>query len=54
MDPGNPRKISKFTKETRNSLGHKKFSPLISVDSLVLKRRPIASTIKKEFVESKA
>jgi len=53
-DPGNPRKINKFTKEMRNSLGHRKLSPLISVESLVLNRRPIASTIKKEFVESKA
>ena len=54
IDPGNPRKINKFTKLTRNSLGHKKFIPLISVIKRVLNRRPIASTSRKEFVESKA
>lgn len=54
IEPGNPRKTSKLTKQTRNSLGHKKFNPLISVISRVLKRRATASTSKNEFVESKA
>tara|TARA_B100000787_G_scaffold114891_1_gene85665 strand:- start:5616 stop:5855 length:240 start_codon:yes stop_codon:yes gene_type:complete len=53
-DPGNPRKISKFNKLTKNNLGHTKLIPLISVTKRVLNLRPIASTNKKEFVDSKA
>jgi len=54
IDPGKPRNTKVFNRLTRKSLGHKKLSPLISVISLVLKRRLIASTKKKEFVDSKA
>ena len=54
MDPGNPRKISKLTKLTKNSLGHKKLIPFTSVTNRVLNRRPIASTSKKEFVDKSA
>ena len=54
IEPGNPRKISRFTKLTRNSLGHIKLTPLISVISRVLKRRPTASTRRKEFVDKSA
>jgi hypothetical protein len=54
IDPGNPRNTKVFNKLTRKSLGHKKLIPLISVISRVLNRLLIASTKKKEFVESKA
>ena len=54
MDPGNPKKIRRFTKLTKNSLGQRKFIPLISVIKRVLNRRPMASTSRKEFVDSKA
>ena len=54
MEPGKPKKISKFTRLIRKSFGHKKFIPFTSVISRVLKRRPIASTSKKELVESNA
>jgi hypothetical protein len=54
IDPGNPKKIKEFIKIITNNLGHKKFIPLISVIKRVLKRLLIASTNKKEFVESKA
>jgi hypothetical protein len=54
IDPGKPRNTKVFNRLTRKSLGHKKLSPLISVISLVLKRRLIASTKKKEFVDNKA
>jgi len=54
IDPGNPKKIKQLTRLTKNNFGHKKLIPLISVISLVLKRRPIASTSKNEFVESSA
>ena len=54
IDPGKPKKISRFTKLNKNNLGHKKFTPFISVISLVLKRRPIASTSKNEFVDKRA
>jgi hypothetical protein len=43
-----------FNKATKNSLGHKKFKPLISVISLVLNRLATASTNKNEFVDNKA
>ena len=54
IDPGNPKNISKLSKLIKNSLGHKKFKPLISVTKRVLKRRPIASTCKNELVERSA
>jgi hypothetical protein len=54
MEPGKPKKIKQFTKLTKNNLGHKKLIPLISVISRVLKRRPIASTNKNEFVDNNA
>jgi len=54
IDPGNPKNISKLIKAIRKSFGHIKFTPLISVTKRVLKRRPIASTNKKEFVERRA
>ena len=54
IDPGNPRKIKRFIKLAIKSLGHRKFTPLISVINRVLKRRPIASTSKKEFVDRSA
>jgi hypothetical protein len=54
IDPGNPKNIRRLTKDAKNNLGHKKFNPPNSVISLVLNRRPIASTNKNEFVESKA
>jgi hypothetical protein len=54
IDPGNPKKIKQFSKLTKNNLGHKKLTPLISVISRVLNLLLIASTSKKELVESKA
>lgn len=54
IEPGKPRNIRVFNNAHRKSLGHKKFIPLISVISLVLKRLAIASTSKKELVESSA
>jgi hypothetical protein len=54
IEPGKPKKIIKFVSATKNNLGHKKFIPLISVISRVLKRLLIASTIIKEFVDISA
>jgi len=54
IDPGKPKKIRIFSKVTRNSFGQRKFSPFISVISLVLNLRAIASTSKNEFVDIKA
>jgi hypothetical protein len=54
IDPGKPKNTKQFSKLTKKSLGHKKLIPLISVISLVLKRRPIASTSRNELVDSKA
>jgi hypothetical protein len=54
IEPGKPKKIKLFSRITRKSFGHKKFNPLISVISRVLKRRATASTNKNEFVESNA
>jgi hypothetical protein len=54
IDPGKPKKTRVLTKLTRKSFGHKKFKPFTSVIRRVLKRRLIASTKKKEFVESNA
>lgn len=54
IDPGKPKNIKVFSKAHRKSLGHRKFIPLISVISRVLKRLAIASTNRNELVESKA
>jgi hypothetical protein len=54
IEPGKPRKIKQLIKLNKNSLGHKKLTPLISVISLVLKRRLIASTNKNELVDRSA
>lgn len=54
IEPGKPKNTSVFNKATKNSLGHKKFKPLISVISLVLNRLATASTNKNEFVDNKA
>jgi hypothetical protein len=54
IEPGNPKKIKQFIKLNKNSLGQRKLIPLISVISLVLKRRLIASTNKNELVDNKA
>ena len=54
IEPGKPKKTSVLTKLTKNSLGHRKLSPLISVINRVLKRLLIASTRKKELVDNKA
>jgi len=54
IEPGKPKKTRQFTNEIRNSLGHKKFIPLISVINRVLKRRFIASTSRKELVDNRA
>lgn len=54
MDPGKPRNIKLLTNVIKNSFGQIKFSPLTSVKRRVLNRRAIASTNKKEFVESNA
>lgn len=54
IEPGNPKKTRQFTKLSKNNLGHKKFTPLTSVINLVLKRRLIASTKRKELVERRA
>ena len=54
IDPGKPKKTKQFKKLTKNSFGHIKFIPLISVISLVLNLLLIASTSKNEFVERSA
>lgn len=54
IEPGNPKKTNKLTKLTRKSFGHKKFIPLISVISRVLKRLDMASTNKNELVDRRA
>ena len=54
IEPGKPKKIKQFIKEIRKSLGHMKLIPETSVIKRVLNRRLIASTNKKEFVDSKA
>lgn len=46
--------MREFIKAIKNNFGHKKFIPLISVISLVLKRRFIESTNKKELVDNSA
>jgi hypothetical protein len=52
--PGKPKKTRQFAKITKNSLGHEKLIPLISVTSLVLNRLLTASTSRKELVDNKA
>ena len=54
IEPGKPRKINKLTNASKNSLGHKKLTPLISVISRVLNLLPIASTSRKELVDKSA
>jgi hypothetical protein len=54
IEPGNPRNIRRFTSATKKSLGQRKLTPLISVINRVLNRRPMASTRRNEFVESRA
>jgi hypothetical protein len=54
IDPGKPRKIKLFNSVIKKSLGHKKLIPPTSVSNLVLNRRAIASTSKKEFVDKRA
>jgi hypothetical protein len=54
IDPGNPKNIKLLSKVIRNSFGQMKFSPLISVSKRVLNLLAIASTSKKELVESSA
>lgn len=54
IEPGNPKKINTFNKIQRNSFGHKKLIPLISVIKRVLNRLATASTNKNEFVDIKA
>jgi len=54
IDPGKPKNTNKLIKLIKNNFGHRKFIPLISVTNLVLKRRPIASTSKKELVDKSA
>lgn len=54
IEPGKPKKTRVLTRAAIKSFGHRKFNPLISVIKRVLKRRLIASTKKKELVDSKA
>lgn len=54
IDPGKPRNIKTFKSIHKNSLGHKKLTPLISVINLVLNLRATASTSRNELVEIKA
>lgn len=54
IDPGKPKNTKLFKRIAKNSLGHRKFKPLISVISLVLNLRVTASTNKNEFVDKKA
>ena len=54
IEPGKPKKTRQFIKDMRKSLGHKKFTPLISVIKRVLNRLLIASTKRNEFVDNRA
>jgi adenine C2-methylase RlmN of 23S rRNA A2503 and tRNA A37 len=54
IEPGKPKNTKRFIKLIKNNLGHRKLIPFNSVNKRVLKRRPIASTIKNEFVDSSA
>lgn len=53
-EPGKPKKIKQLIKAIKKSLGHKKFTPLISVINRVLNLLLIASTKKNELEESSA
>jgi hypothetical protein len=52
--PGNPKKTKQLINAIKNNLGQRKLIPLISVISLVLNLRFIASTNKNELVERSA
>ena len=52
IDPGKPRNIKVFNNVIKKSFGHMKLIPLTSVNKRVLNRRAIASTKRKELVES--
>lgn len=54
IEPGNPKKIKLFNSIIKNNLGHMKLIPLISVIKRVLNLLAIASTNRKEFVDSNA
>lgn len=54
IDPGKPKNTKRFSKLTKKSFGHIKLTPLISVIKRVLKRLPIPSTSKNEFVDKRA
>lgn len=54
IEPGNPKKIRRFARQTRKSLGQRKLIPEISVIKRVLKRRLIASTSRNEFDDRRA
>jgi hypothetical protein len=54
MEPGKPKNIKRLSRLIKKSLGHKKFTPLISVIKRVLKRLFIASTKRKELVDKRA
>ena len=54
IDPGKPRKTNKLRSPTKNNFGDRKLIPLTSVMRRDLNRRLIASTSKKELVESRA
>lgn len=54
IEPGNPKNIKQFRRLIKNSFGHIKFIPPISVISLVLNRLFMASTSKNEFDDKRA
>jgi hypothetical protein len=54
IEPGNPKKTKEFKRVTKNSFGHKKLIPLTSVIRRVLNLLAIASTNRKELVDSRA
>lgn len=54
IEPGKPKKTSELINPAKKSLGHKKFTPLISVINRVLNRRAIASTRRNELVDRSA
>jgi hypothetical protein len=53
-EPGKPKNRRQLINESINNLGQRRLSPLISVISLVLKRRLIASTRRKALAERRA
>ena len=54
IEPGKPKKTKVFSSIVKNSLGHRKLIPLISVSNLVLYLRATASTNKNELVDNSA